>query len=345
MAADRRDLPKGVWFQPKRLSNGDLIHYGYYGRGADLVALGRKGSPEFEAALARVMSREPTSGTVQHLLWAYRKYSLPKKRERTQSDYRPRLDKIQDRFGSLSLKAMESNAIARHIIIWRDEMTTSPRQADYLIQVLSALLGWGVRQRLLEKNQAANIERLYKADRREMIWTPEQEAAFKALAPEPLCRAFNLAVETGQRQADLLRLPWSAVQSDIIELRQSKTGVDVAVPITRALRACLDAAPRGEATTVLTTERGLPWHPDGNGFRSAWRDACAKAAISGVTFHDLRGTFATRRMAEGWTAEDVALCTGHSLRDLASLERYVSRAGVAASRAKAMAKRLAQNGQ
>ena len=135
------------------------------------------------------------------------------------------------------------------------------------------------------------------------------------------------------------------MQSDIIELRQAKTGVDVAIPITRALRECLDALPRDKATTVLTSERGLPWHPDGNGFRSAWRDACAKAGIHGVTFHDLRGTFATRRMAEGWTAEDVALCTGHSLRDLASLERYVSRAGVAASRAKAMAKRLAQNGQ
>jgi integrase len=81
-----------------------------------------------------------------------------------------------------------------------------------------------------------------------------------------------------------------------------------------------------------------------NGFRSAWRAACAQAGVSGVTFHDLRGTFATRRLSEGWTTEDVALCTGHSLRDLASLERYVSRAGVAAKRAEAMAKRMAQSG-
>jgi integrase len=41
----------------------------------------------------------------------------------------------------------------------------------------------------------------------------------------------------------------------------------------------------------------LPWDPKGNGFRAAWRDACKAAVVTGVTFHDLRGTFATRRMA------------------------------------------------
>lgn len=105
---------------------------------------------------------------------------------------------------------------------------------------------------------------------------------------------------------------------------------------------CLEASPKSTATTILTTDRGLPWDPKGNGFRAAWREACAKAEVQGVTFHDLRGTFATRRMADGWTTEDVALCTGHSLRDLASLERYVSRAGVAAKRAEAMAQRMSK---
>jgi integrase len=155
-------------------------------------------------------------------------------------------------------------------------------------------------------------------------------------------RAFLLAIETGQRQADLLRLGWNNIEGDIIRLRQSKTGVDVAIPISPRLRKCLTEAPRGSSVTVLTTERGLPWNPKGNGFRSAWREACAFAGVSGPKFHDLRGTFATRRLAEGWSAEDVAFCTGHSLRDLASFERYVSRGDVAAKRAQAMAKRLAE---
>jgi len=344
VAKASRPYPKGVWFQPKRLTTGELAHYGYYGRGSGTVALGRRGTPEFFSKLADVVSREPASENVTRLIWAYRKKALPLLRDRTQSDYRPRLDKIELKFGSLSLRAMGSDTMARHILAWRDEMAGSPRQADYLIQVLSALLGWGVRERMLAKNQAAQIRHLYRGDRRDSIWTTEQEDAFLSSAPEPLQRALIVAIETGQRQADLLRLPWSAVVDNHIALRQAKTKVDVAIPISRRLRACLDAAPKGTSTTILTTERDLPWEPKGNGFRSAWRAACAQAGVSGVTFHDLRGTFATRRLSEGWTTEDVALCTGHSLRDLASLERYVSRAGVAAKRAEAMAKRMAQSG-
>lgn len=202
-----------------------------------------------------------------------------------------------------------------------------------------------MRQRKLSKNQAADIVRLYRGDRREQVWSIEQETALFESAPEPIRRALVLAVETGQRQADLLRLTWSNLNGNHIALRQSKTGVDVAAPVSKVLRQCLDAAPRGTATTILTTERGLPWDPKGNGFRAAWRAACATAGVSGVTFHDLRGTFATRRMADGWTTEDVALCTGHSLRDLASLERYVSRAGVAVKRAEAMARRMSEAGK
>jgi integrase len=288
------------------------------------------------------MKKEPPGQTVSHLVWLYRTQVLPGLGLRTQADYRKRLDQIEGQFGSLSLRAMSSDDVARYIIKWRDELGDRPRQADYRVQVLSAVLGWGLKQRLISKNQAANIDRLYSGDRRDSVWTEEQEAAFLSVAPEPMRLAFVLAIETGQRQADLLKLAWTNVDGDIISLRQQKTHVDVAIPISPRLARCLDEARRGSSLTVLTTDRGLPWNPRGNGFRSAWREVCGIAGISGPTFHDLRGTFATRRMAEGWSTEDVAFCTGHSLRDLASLERYVSRGTVAAKRARAKAKRLAE---
>jgi len=336
-------LPKGVWFQRKQLSSGETVRYGYWGRGSGSVALGREGSPDFFTKLAAIAAREPDGKTVKHLIWAYRSKVLPKLRARTQADYRTHLDKIEDGFGKLSLRAMSSDHVARHIVVWREGLSLSPRQSDYVVQVLSALLGWGVRQRLLEKNQALGMDRVYSGDRRDKTWTDEQQAAFLMSAPEPLRRAFMLAVATGQRQGDLLRLQWSAIKSTYITLRQSKGSVDVAVPISKSLQACLDDAPRGDSTTVLTQPNGRPWAKSGSGFRSAWGEAARSAGIEGVTFHDLRGTFATRRMAEGWTAEDVALCTGHSLRDLRTLERYVDRRLVAEHRAEAMALRLAQS--
>jgi hypothetical protein len=51
-----------------------------------------------------------------------------------------------------------------------------------------------------------------------------------------------LALWTGQRQGDLLRLSWSAYDGTHIRLRQSKTGARVALPVGAPLKAALDAA-------------------------------------------------------------------------------------------------------
>ena len=62
-------------------------------------------------------------------------------------------------------------------------------------------------------------ERLYHADRSEKIWSEQHLAAFMAVASEPLQRALVLALETGQRQGDLLILPWSSFDGAWIRLR------------------------------------------------------------------------------------------------------------------------------
>jgi integrase len=333
-------MPKGVWFQKKRRRSGEFVRYGYFGRGPGTVALGLEGSPKFFSNLAQVLEREPASHTVANLIWRYRQSpEFAKLRSRTRSDYEQQLGKIQMTFGALSLKAMESRAVVQHIFAWRDGMAASPRRADYAIQVLTRLLSWSVKRGLMDQNRAAGIGRLYKGDRSEMIWTVEQVDAFCRTAPEPLVRALTLALETGQRQADLLRLSWSAVDGDVVSLRQRKWDAPASVPISERLRKCLGAAPRGNATTILTKEDGNPWDSKGNGFRNSFRTACGKAGVKGVTFHDLRGTFVTRRFEDGWTAEEIALCTGHSLRDLASLERYVGRTRVSLANAKRVGRR------
>ena len=56
--------------------------------------------------------------------------------------------------------------------------------------------------------------------------------------------AMLLASDTGQRQGDLLRLPWSSYDGTVIKLRQGKTGAYVSIPVADALKAALDAAPR-----------------------------------------------------------------------------------------------------
>ena len=330
-------LPKGVWFQRKVLSSGEVIRYGYLGRGLGSEALGREGTAEFHRRLADVINRAPTAATVNTLIHRYK--SSPEftgLRDATRRDYTRQLAKIGEEFGPLSLNAMSSRYISEHLYRWRDGMASTPRQADYGVQVLKLLLSWGCSRGFLDHNRALGIGKLYESDRSEKVWSAEQMSAFAKDAPEPLVRAMILAAETGQRQEDLLRLGWTAVQGSVIQLRQLKGGRRATVPISDRLRACLHDIPRTDATTILTKQSGRPWEPKGNGFRSAWQDHAARVGIEDRHFHDLRGTFVTNRFGQGWTAQEIALCTGHSLRDLAILEKYTARSLVADASARAL---------
>jgi len=128
--------------------------------------------------------------------------------------------------------------------------------------------------------------------------------------------AFMLALWTGQRQGDLLKLPWSEYNGVRVRLKQSKTGARVTVPIGQPLKVLLDAAKR-KAITVLAAEAGTSWTE--SGFRASWRTACEKAGVTGLTFHDLRGTAVTRLAQAGCSEAEIATITGHSLKDVGAI--------------------------
>jgi integrase len=156
------------------------------------------------------------------------------------------------------------------------------------------------------------------------IWTDADEAAFLAHAPPHLHLPLMLALWTGQRQGDLLRLPWSAYDGKQIRLRQSKGGRPDPIPVGAPLKAMLDATPK-RSTVILTNSDGKPWTSDG--FRASWAKACKRAGIVGLTFHDLRGTAVTRLAVCGCSVPQIASITGHSLRSVHAVldAHYLSR--------------------
>jgi len=56
-------------------------------------------------------------------------------------------------------------------------------------------------------NHLCGFKRLYHVDRSEIIWLPQQVAAFVAAGSLEVQQAIILSLHTGQRQGDLLRLP------------------------------------------------------------------------------------------------------------------------------------------
>jgi len=92
---------------------------------------------------------------------------------------------------------------------------------------LGRIISWAQDAELVAANPCEKGGRLYRASRADRIWTDDDEANFLAKAPAHLHLPLLMALWTGQRQGDLLRLPWSAYDGTHIRLRQSKTGVRV----------------------------------------------------------------------------------------------------------------------
>ena len=215
------------------------------------------------------------------------------------------------------MSALTDRRARGEFLAWRDRLALkSKRQADYSFSVFARVLSWSRDRGLIPLNPLEKIGRVYRATRAEKVWSESDEEVFVAAASEPLRLAFMLAVWTGQRQGDLLRLPWSAYDSGRIRLTQGKTGVRVVIPVGGPLKVLLDATKR-RSPLILVNLDGKPWTPDG--FRASWGKAARKAGIVGLTFNDLRGTAVTRLAMAGATEAEIATLTGHSLRDVKSV--------------------------
>ena len=96
--------------------------------------------------------------------------------------------------------------------------------------------------------------------------------------------------------------------------------------VASALKAALDAAAMAkQGPIILMSAASVPW--TSSAFKSAWSKAAKKAGITGLNFHDLRGTFVTRAALAGSTEAEIAAITGHSLKDVRSIldANYLSR--------------------
>jgi len=64
---------------------------------------------------------------------------------------------------------------------------------------------------------------LHRGDRAEFVWSENDIRRFMESAPVELQQALILALYTGQRYGDLIRLRWADYDGRALSLRQSKT--------------------------------------------------------------------------------------------------------------------------
>jgi integrase len=304
----------------KVVSKGQVYWYAWRQRGAPRVH-GEYGTADFWASYdAAIRERHvPEPGKFRALVTLYKASgNYEKLAPSTKRHWAPWLDRIAAHFGELSIAAFDNPKVRPIIRQWRNKYAHTPRAADMGIQALSVVCGYAVDPLgKLTVNPCEGIKALYSSDRSAMIWTDADLAAIKKVATPEVADAVDLAVMTGLRRGDLLRLSWSHVHENEIRIPTNKSGqrVPARIPIYADLRALLARIPK-RSPTVLTNSKGRPWKT-GDGLGTAFIRARAKAGIGDdLHFHDLRGTAATkfylarldkRVIAEilGWTEDSV----------------------------------------
>lgn len=337
---------KGVFKLDKRLKNGRLKTY-YYVRhvGALNPLPGEEDLPFYPGseafmrayqALNEAPRRARTAGTLQQIIDGYQKSSaFAKLAQRTKADYLGHLDKIAvakltkngPEFATYPLDAVESPKIRKLLLDWRDTLAKrSPRQADATLGVLRIILEWARDRGMIAHNHATRPKKVYKADRSTKLWLPEHIEAFRKVAKPELVLALEVALWTGQRQADVLTVPWKAYQDGRLRFVQGKRKRQVDMPVYSHLRAILDALPRrGDDEPILTTSKGVSWtvKPRPVFFQHSWRQATLSAGLDGLHFHDIRGTTCTMLSDAGCTPSEIASMLGWTPGTVNEmLERY-----------------------
>jgi integrase len=143
----------------------------------------------------------------------------------------------------------------------------------------------------------------------------------------PLVR---FALMTGARLSNCIRLTWSEVDYDAMEVRfRQKGGTMHTVPMTHSMQVLL-ANERGNhpiyvftylcARTLYTRQKGKRYPFSMTGWRKVWKRTLENAQIVDFRFHDLRHTAATRMMRATGNLRLVQELLGHT--DIHTTTRY-----------------------
>jgi integrase len=255
--------------------------------------------------------------------WAIEKFLQSplynKRAETTKRNYRRILDQLRDKYGTGLLDHLKP----RHVRTMRNEIAkTSTTAADIAMSLISALWNFAVEQLgvELDADPTHGIPRVHEVKHEHEPWPQELIERFLREARPSLRWAVKLALYTGQRRSDLVKMKWSEFDGEFIQVRQQKTGALVSIPCHKELRAELESMPR-VAETILVGERGVP--VSSITLAATVRTELRKMGVDGYSIHGLRKNAAVALADAGCDAFEIASITGH--RSTAMVAHYAKR--------------------
>lgn len=283
---------------------------------ADAEAWGRKTERDIDTddlsnsdRLSRIFLRE--------LLERYSSEVLPKKRSGVIEQF------FVDRFLRHSIAALPlSRLSSTHVSQYRDERlqvvsgSTVHRELGVLRHVFEvARKDWGIP---LKSNPVHGITMPSVGRPRERrVSEAELTSMHRACSHPLLWQVITMALETGMRRGEIVRMRWEDIDWEVgtLHIPVTKNGHPRTIPLTgRALEVLreLHDTERPDDTAVFPMT--------GNAVRLAWVRLKEKAGVVDLRFHDLRHEAVSRFFEMGLSIPEVALISGH--RDPRMLFRY-----------------------
>lgn len=237
----------------------------------------------------------------------------------TQKDYLYAFKLIKKEWPQLPARLTQQKGFKGDIIKWHSKFAANPRKADKLLIALSKIFTYALKteHKDIDKNPCSGIDQLYHGTRKENVWSVDQIKLFRDRAPAHLLLPFEIAIYTSQRQGDILAASWKQYDGIYLKFRQSKGDKQLKVKVHSKLKARLDAVVSKDTLRICMNSRGRPWTK--HGFQASWQKELCRLKIEDVTFHDLRGTFITERRREGSSIENIALISGHAVKEIKSI--------------------------
>lgn len=229
------------------------------------------------------------------------------KRKSEKTFFRPMVRQLCKTFGSKRMNAITQLEIERSIA---DRLKSAgPGTVNHHIGFLKLLftkaIKWGVLPK--DSSPAADVEKLKvpppkPEDEARRFLTVKQTDRLIDAASDRIVPIIQLALLTGMRRGELLRLTWPQIQDGMIRLHETKSGKERRLPVTAEIQAVLkQVRVEQQQGTVVDLEqhvflyRGKPMQ----GFKRSWEVSRKRAGLPRTRFHDLRHTWASRLLAAG----------------------------------------------
>ncbi len=300
-------------------------YFRYRGRQWSLPAPGSEG---FATAYDKLLAEIKTNPMLAvrnvvfmpgSLGWAVEKFlaspSYEARAPTTKQNYRRVLDTLRERYGGGLLKDLRPD----HSRTIRNDIREAHKTAaaDIALGLISTIWEFAAEELGLQlgADPTHGVKRIHKVAREHEPWPQDLIDRFMREARPSLRWAVRLALGTGQRRSDLVKMKWSQFDGEFIEVRQQKTGELLSIPCDTALRKELENMPR-RGETILVGERGGPLTAASLG--TMIRRAMHEMGVKGYPIHGLRKNAANVLSEAGCSDREIMAITGHKTVQMVS---------------------------